>query len=218
MCSHICAHALVDVCVWICVYVCTHVYVCVHKGIPSLDTASLLESYSLHMVFCADVVDFARLYMCEKLEKKSLQVIKQRFPLVVDSVSFLHLSLERLEEILSFTDLTLGKLLWNCGFFLRGGGGGRVCGCVYMLEQILSFSDLPLGNLLWRGGCVHVSVCVVVCVCTCLSRFYASLTSHWEPCSGCCEICVCACTSVCVCVCVCVCMFLCVWLCVCVHA
>ena len=54
------------------------------------------------------------MYNCEKLAQKCLQLIKQRFPIVAESAEFLHLSRARLEEILSFTDLTLGKREREC--------------------------------------------------------------------------------------------------------
>ena len=57
------------------------------------------------------VLAFAETYNCAKLAQKSMQLIKQRFPIVADSREFLHLSRARLEEILSLSDLSLGECL-----------------------------------------------------------------------------------------------------------
>lgn len=57
---------------------------------------------------CLGMLNFAETYLCEKLRLKCIQVIKQHFPVVVQSTEFLHLSRLRLEEVLAFTDLNLG--------------------------------------------------------------------------------------------------------------
>ncbi|KAK7102902.1 kelch-like protein 3 isoform X2 [Littorina saxatilis] len=57
---------------------------------------------------CLGVLPFAETYRCEKLAKRSMQLIKQQFPAVVLGAEFLSLSMERLEQILDLDDLNLG--------------------------------------------------------------------------------------------------------------
>ena len=69
------------------------------------------------MLFCvifffSGVLMFAEIYRCEKLQKQSLQIIKQRFPLVCQATEFVQLSAKRVEEIVSFPDLNLGMHLY----------------------------------------------------------------------------------------------------------